>query len=57
MLFGISLFKLALGLLLLGFFIWCVRFLVMRSITGRAAVTERRGQPWNDQTSRGRGNR
>jgi hypothetical protein len=57
MLFGISFFKFALGLLLLGFFIWGVRFLVMRSITSRTAVTERRGQPWNDQTSRGRGNR
>lgn len=57
MLFGISYFKFALGLLLLGFCIWGVRFLVMRSITGRTAVTERRDQPWKDQTSRGRGNR
>jgi len=55
--FGISTFKFVLGVLLLGFFIWGVRFMLTRSATGRAAVTDCGAQPWANETSRGRGNR
>ncbi len=57
MLFGVSIFKVLLGVLLLGFFIWGVRFMVLRSTTARAAVTDCGAQPWTNETSRGRGNR